>query len=722
MRNLLGRLNARSPEELSRIAIAWRVPVSGGDKLGQVAQLYRSLADPRAARDLWSRLPDEERTLIRLLAVGDDAARPLAELAEALGLSALDVREIATRLYHKGIIVREGDDDPLPVGEAPRLFLPRELALLFRRIQEEISLGDLSEEPLQTLLARRDDREIEEAAEHWGIRVIPGLRPRGELILQILQNIGDPQRLSNIQTHLKRDAAQIWQRLRDAGDGKPVPTSEAASAAGLNSDEPRQVQRFRQALAELEAMLLVWHTYKADGSRWLFVPQEISSPRAHSVEEKPKPKPVESVSTQTSNFSPYAVAWDLLTLLRALSPPQDQRILDFDEAPPRWLQWLNQMLWNRGADTPPSGYLEFLVDLARVEGVLTGGDPAVDEPFQVSPVVRTWRDRSFPEQTSRLRSTWLSSSAWIEGSSRDDVEVWGADWPGFRFKLLAHLAVLERSATYELEEVATWLAERDPNMLGATSQVATARNLDLATGEEANRRAEIAEVATVALATAFAWFGLVELIRIPRKPLLVRLTPAGAALAHTEPAPEEPAGAGPAIRVEPNGEIHLVQPSPLRVWSVSAFSDLVELGSESRYQVTERSITRALRAGFEIRHVEAFLSNQSGSAIPGVLLDSIRGWSQSVRRVRLSRMVRLVPDDAGQLVELRDAFEKSGLVVTVANDALLVEIEDVAELTRAESAVLKLLREMGFTPRGLAVGTTMSVARKKHTDLRSQQR
>ena len=82
--------------------------------------------------------------------------------------------------------------------------------------------------------------------------------------------------------------------------------------------------------------------------------------------------------------------------------------------PPPWLRRLNEGLWNRGTDAPPVGYLDFLVDLARVEGVLTGGDAAVEEPFQVSPTVRSWRDRSFPEQTERLRATWLGSSTWID--------------------------------------------------------------------------------------------------------------------------------------------------------------------------------------------------------------------------------------------------------------------------------------------------------------------
>src|SRR5215211_5648958 len=215
MRNLLGRLNARSPEELSRIAKAWRVPVSGGDKLGQVAQLYRAMSDPRTARDMWERLPADERTLIGQLALGDETSRSISQLAQSIGCAEAEVRQTAARLYHKGMIAREGDDEPLPVGEAPRLFLPRELADRFQRVQDEIEAGDISSTPLRTLVSLLDEREVEEAAETWGVRVIPGLRTRDELLRHLLQNVGEPQRLAAVERTLKRDATRVWDVVRD---------------------------------------------------------------------------------------------------------------------------------------------------------------------------------------------------------------------------------------------------------------------------------------------------------------------------------------------------------------------------------------------------------------------------------------------------------------------------------------------------------------------------
>lgn len=723
MRNLLGRLHARSPEELGRIAAAWQVPVSGGDKLGQVSQLYRAMSDPRAARDMWERLPADERALIAQLALGEETARSLGELATAMDRSEAEIRQTATRLYHKGIIAREGDDDPLPVGEAPRLFLPRELADKFQRVQDEIDAGDVSGTPLRTLMSLLDEREVEVAAETWGVRVIPGIRTRDELTRQLLQHVGEASRLAAVERSLKRDAARVWEAARNAPHGRPVALGEAMTAAGLNADDARQAHRARQALTELEEALLVWHTYREDGSRWLFVPAEIRSPRIAPATESPAPEKADPPAELPNPSHPHAVAWDLLSLLRALSPPQDQRIFELSDAPRGWLRRLAAGLWNREAETPPPGYLEFLVDLARVEGLLSGGDPAVEEPFEVTPKVRAWRDRSFPEQTELLRAAWLGSTTWIEGEGRDDVDVWGADWPGFRFKLLAHLSRLEPGAFYQLDAVASWLAERDPEMPGSTFEVATARSTEVVFDEAASRRAAVAEVVRATLESAFRWFGLTEVVRVPRKPRLLRVTDSGAALARGKPAPDEPVReTAPFLSVEADGRVRLRAPTPLRVWSLTAFAELQDLGDPATYRITERSIARALRAGFEIRHVDRFLANQSGAPLPAELAERIAGWSTGVRRVRMTRMLRLQPDDPALLAELRSLAQAAGGQAVELDGALFVQVEDGAELTPVEAGLMTRLREAGFSPQGLAQPRPATAARPRPSEQRGRGR
>ncbi|MEA2582600.1 MAG: hypothetical protein QOF33_685 [Thermomicrobiales bacterium] len=700
MRNLLGRLNARTTEELTRIAAAWQVPLPSGDRPGMVSRLYRALADPRTVRDCWDRLPEDEQAMVRLLAVSEGTALTLPDLAGHLDVPEELARQTAARLYHKAIVAREGDDEPLPVGVLPRLFLPRELTLLFRRVQDEIDAGDIAQTPLRALLALLDDRELEEAAETWGVRVIAGLRGRDDLTRQILQQVGDAARVAAVAAKRRRDAALIWRRLQDAPDGAPVALAEAAEAAGLATGDPRQAQRLRAALAELERSLLVWHTYRSDGSRWLFIPAEIRAPRPQVLGDLPALTPALLPPTDELPWRPtYALAWDLLTLLRELTIPGAPRVHDAADLPRSWRRRLNRDLWHRGAEVPPVGYVEFLAALAEAEGLLLGGDEAGQEPLTVGPAIRLWRDRSFGDQMARLQWWWLARPTWIEGSAREDVDVWGAEWVPFRRKLLVHLASLADDTWYGREELAGWLAARDPEMLGATFTVATARHVGPAEdGDTGRRRAAIAEVTTVTLETAFRWFGFVEVAESGRKGPLVRLTPAGRAAASAQPLPsvEAPIDGAP-LTVASSGLIELRDPSPLRVWSLSAFADIERLDRVSTYRLREDSVARALSAGFEARQVLAFLTAQSSAPVPSELEQRLQEWARGFRRVRLRRAVMVAPDDLALLGELREAVEKQGLQARPVGDALLVMLPSSGDEER-DTTLPASLRDAGYTP------------------------
>lgn len=673
------------------------MPLTGADRLGHVSRLYRALTDPRTVRDCWDRLPEDERAMVRLLAVSEETALTLPELATHLGISEAEARQIAVRLYHKAIIAREGDDEPLPVGVLPRLFLPRELTSLFRRVQDEIEAGDVSGTPLRALLALLDDAEIEEAAETWGVRIIPGLRGRDELTNLILNHVRDAGHLNNVVRKLKRDAASIWQCVRAEPTAAPVPLAEAAAAAGLSPDDPRHAQRLRDALAELETALLVWHTYRPDGSRWLFIPEEIRAPRPAATDGPPAPEPLAEPPAELPAWRhPHALAWDLLTVLRALTAPDAPAVADLDELPRSWLRRLNRDLWNRGPDLPPTGYISFLVTLADAEGLI---ELEPGEPVALTSAIRAWRDRSFADQTARLLGWWLGLADWVEGRPREEIEVWGAEWAPFRRRLLAHLTGLADDAWYPIEAVATWLAARDPELLGSTLTVATARS-PAETDEAARRRAAIAEVVSVTLETAVSWFGLIELTGTGRQPRAMRLTPAGHAVAMAEPLPVDQSPAGPPLRVLPTLEIEVLDPSPLRVWSLSAFADLARLGEVSTYRLSQESLIRALAAGFEVRHVLSFLTNQAGASLPAGVEQQVQAWAQGYRRVRLTRTIVATPDDPGAAQEIREAARAAGFAARVEGQSVMIE---PSEPGATEAALEAALRERGLAPQWSAL-------------------
>ncbi|MBA2519413.1 MAG: hypothetical protein H0V24_07090, partial [Chloroflexia bacterium] len=620
MRNLLGRLHARDDAELTRIAAFWRAPLASGNRHLAVGALYRLMTDIRTVRATWERLNPAQQEMVRLLALAEDgrAAPTLVTLAGWLELPEAAAREVAVQLYRAGLLAREGDDQPLPVGTEPKLFLPRELALLVRRLLDDVDAGDLSAVPLTALLERLDDAEIEVAATCWGLKVVPSTRNRDDLGRRLLRQIGTPGGVDQVVSKLSADAARAWRAVREGDDGRPVRLDDVAAAIGLDADEARTFQRWRTALDELESALLVWHTYDAGGARWLFIPAEIRLPALPVPLTLPPLQPVLPATEATPWRHPDAFAWDFLTLLRELSDPGLPPWPATGEQPRSRLRRLNSRFWFRGRELPDPGYVDCLLALAIAEGLVRVDEEAETE-LQVTSAVRGWRERSFPAQTERLRWWWMASAEWIEGRTGGEVEVWGADWPSARRNLLAALidpAVgLEPDTWYTLDSVAARIAAYLPGLLGTSFTAATAR-VAPGNGEEASTRlATIAEVIGIELVTMFAWLGLVEPRTEPGLPRSIRVTPAAA---RRGPAAETTASESgpPPVVVSPTGAIEIHDSTPLRVWSVSAFADLELLGASSVYRLSAGSIQRALAAGFDLGQVTAFLTRQSGSRLP----------------------------------------------------------------------------------------------------------
>src|SRR5690606_38960881 len=137
------------------------------------------------------------------------------------------------QLFHWGILAREGDEQELPVGATPKLFIPRELGLDFRRVLDEIESGDQSTLPLRTLLELRDDPDIEESAQRWGIRVIPGLRRRHDLVAAMLRQVNSTRRIDTVIEDLGPAATSLWTVVRGEAEIGPVRLTEAIEGAGL---------------------------------------------------------------------------------------------------------------------------------------------------------------------------------------------------------------------------------------------------------------------------------------------------------------------------------------------------------------------------------------------------------------------------------------------------------------------------------------------------------
>ncbi len=707
MRNLLGRLHARRQPELLRIADAWGVPLHGESKGEIIGTLYRAMTDPRAVRDIWNQLSADERAMATALADAPDtiAAPTINELAARLSVDDDDARQTALALYHAGILAREGDDDPLPVGAAPRLLMPREVSLNVRRIQDELEAGDLSQTPLRVLVELLDDGELEAAARTWGMRLLPGVSRREDLTNRLLRQVNDGRRLERVAKALGRDAAAIWKVVQAASDVVPLPA--AAAAAGLAGGDKGTVARLRAALAELEGALLVWHTFRADGTRWLFVPLEIRYPGEAAPATAPplEPAPV-GVSDVPVWRHPDAFAWDLLTLLRMVTSaaaPAWSAV----EPPPRWLKRIvAPRFWFGHREDVPTGYLELMQAVGLAEGVLALDEDAKPPRIVPSPRARDWRRRTFPELSASLRERWLRLPRWIEGEPAGIVEVWGADWRGMRPRLLAALADAEIGATADdwvtLESLSARIAARFPALLGPSFTAATARLAgEAGAGADVDeaRAAALGDIIALELAGPFAWFGLTQVVERVGHSRAVRLTPAGEALARRTPWPAATEASAPRapLLIEPSGEIALHAPSPERVWALSAFAEQVSLGATSYYRLTSSSVAAAFAAGVEQRQIVEFLERGSRLPLPHELDAKLEEWARARRQADLRRAVVVTVDRAPERTALLANLQESGWHAELLGEHDLLVLLSPGE--RTEEMLVTTLRDAGHVPR-----------------------
>ncbi len=689
------------------------MPLYVESKSEVVGALYRAMTDPRAMRDIWERLDPAERAMLTgLTDPSDEAPAPTVdELAARLGVAATEARETAVGLYRAGILFREGDDEPLPIGAVPRLLLPRELALQIRRIQDELAAGNLAQSPLRVLLELLDDAELEAAAKIWGLRTVPGVARRRDLAVRLLRLINDPARVKRVVRGRGRDAAAIW-KIVSAAPG-PVPLADLAASAGLAGSDT--VARLRAALAELEGALLVWHAYRSDGTRWLFVPPEIRSPGEREGATLPELVTIEPEPELVPPWRhPDSVAWDLLTLLRIVSNPQTP-IWEAGETPPRWLlRAVAPRLWFGGRDGPPVGYLELLQALALAEGVLAIDEDARPRRIVAGPHARAWRGIGFATQTKRLRDRWLRLPRWIEGEAADVVDIWGADWRGMRPRLLTALAdpdigvIPPRWVT--LESLALRLAARYPRLLGPSFTAATARlggEAGAGVDEDEARAAALSDVIALELGGPFVWFALAETVDRPGQARVIRLTPHGVALAKREPEPVEDDAGGllPPLAVDPSGEITLQLPSPDRVWALTAFAELVDLGRQSHYRLTPGSLGTALAAGVELEQIVRYLERGSRQPLAKDLAANLTTWARGFHRVEMRRAVILRPDNTAERPALIQALAEAGWMAEPLGElAVLVALAlDVGDAGQGEEALIGTLRAAGHAPRWATV-------------------
>jgi hypothetical protein len=698
MRNLLGRLHERSPSSLAGIARAWGVELRGRDVHQDVGQLFRVMTDPWSFSIAVERLdPAPRRLLFRLAEIRQTQTGH--EIAAALEVDFDAVRDSLRTLYRAGFVYDEqsemGVDDR---GEA-RLLVPRELVALSSRLEEERTQPDPDACTLPELLERLDDPDLAEIASAHGYTVVPTVALRADLIEYIRPRLSDPDRLSRARQALTGATARLSEWLETVGRSYP---ESARSSLELSHDD------LRGAIWDLAALGLIWRGYDDSGKLEIVFPSVIREPEP--VPKTPAPSLVEIPETEIDSpewIFPYAICWDLLTVLRESQIGQTQALARMLRDGGHGLSAaatdrLAPMLWLASTDgdhggTIPTGYLWFLSALATSEHLIDDQDPP-----GMTDHVRPWTRHDFPTQHRRLVGHWQRWTHWYEARGRDSVDVWGARWADFRAALSADLARLDLDHWYTVASFAERFAAEQGDALGTQFSAALNReHVDESLG--ARRRDVVRFVTEMTMLTAGVWLGLIEISRSRRRGYVFRLTRVGQWVLNDPEQNESPEidafGEHP-VAVQANYEIFLTGPQPRLIWAISGFADLLELDRVTRFRVTESSIHRAIDAGASVEQLLKALVRYSGNPVPENVAADMQEWAETYRRARISRGLMVQLSHAGELERLSDALSAQGLTVEPAsNDRLFVRVIS-ADRDEATARVLRtVLSDLGIAAR-----------------------
>lgn len=642
------------------------MPLAGRDRLAQVSQIYRTMTRLPMVRAKWDVLDATQQSLVRALVNAGDRGRTVDQLSDDIGLPPEETRAICGDLYEQGLIAYEGTASTLPIGESPRLFVPTELAGAIRTADRETALGDVSGRSLVELIQDRDDRDLFDAAAHWGIDVITGVTTRDQIVAALLRTIAAGSARHAQIDKLGHEVRVLWDKIRATEPGTPIPVDQLV---GAGSD--RTLYGRRNAINELEDRLLIWPTVLDGGVRAMFVPAEIAQAATTVDREVVRPKPVSVVGSEPP-FRPVApLAWDLLVVLQRMFGPLAPANLDPLVVPRPFALELNRFFWNRGPEQPPASYLELLIDLAINLGLVREPEDGATQ-FERTQAIRDWRLKSWLEQNARIRSVWMSAGFWIEGQGRTDVEPWNVDWRGFRVKLLGHLAALDRDKWFRLSEVARWISDYDPAILGPDATVALAQS-PVDTGRTAHQHG-VEYLVTTVIRTMLVWIGYVRMHEPGRGEHLIAISDEVRRITRAEATDVIPAPPAPEIAVADDLTIHMTNPEPIHIWSVIAFAVTRTLGRESVFEITAESVRDAHAAGFQATHIVQFFERIPGATRPPDMAERLQKLAERAEGFELS--TALVVDAPTETIaqSARGLLENDGYVIGQVGRRLYVSV------------------------------------------------
>ncbi len=672
-RSLLTLLMDASPADIRAAADAWTVALTKRTHTDNVALLYQAMTDRWTLEEMLGGLPPQAREIAGALALGPAEGLAREELMTRLQLDPLDLNASLALLRQAAIVYRQSTG---------ALSLPRELATVIARAVRDRQRGDFAAPTINQLLESLDADLLLDAARRWHVADTPAsLRPgdRERLLHALQARVRTPRALADVEAALSPGARRVVAALRE--ETSPLSLGEAATLAGTETPAAR-----RALLAELTASLLACHGWSW-GERMLAMPVEFRAPVMTQI---PLP-PLHAVSAEPLHGwrHPFALAWDMLTLLRLIEhqaarwPSGGIAALADDH---QLTERVAHHFW-AALDTavPPSAALAFLAALGRARGLVTERDDDGRRMLAINDPV-AWAKLGFGAQTRDLFTTWRGMAGWPEGQGTA-MQLWGVEWPLFRGRLLDALTQCQPGHWYLLDQLLARLVQVRPSPLGEEFTAASG------VGQTPpDRDALVRDCIEATLRSALTWFGVITWGSTAMGEA-IQITDTGWWLLGRGPEPALPPFGATPLAIQPDLTVLVLHGEPAHLWPLLALADAETLDRVSIYRMTAMSLRRALRRGLAFDHVVRFLESRTGGPLADVTRATLDEWMRAVRRVLLERVVMLAADEHDILDE--------AIALARAHGAHVQLLPDGRALIRAadgDDALAAWLKEADVTP------------------------
>ncbi len=672
-RSLLTLLMDASPADIRAAAEAWEIPLTKRTHTDNVALLYQAMTDRWTLEEMLDRLPAQTRDIAGTLALGPEEGLAREELMTRLPLDPLDLNMSLAALRQAAIVHRQSTG---------ALSLPRELATVIARAVRDRQRGDFAAPTIAQLLESLDADVLLDAARRWRVADTPtSLRPgdRERLLHALHTRVRTPRALMEVEAALSPGARRVVAALRE--ETSPLPLGEAAALAGAETPSTR-----RALFVELTASLLACHGWSW-GERMLAMPLEF---RAPAMTQMPLP-PLNAVSAEPLHGwrHPFALAWDLLTLLRLIEhqaarwPSGGIAALADDH---QFTERVAHHFW-AALDTtiPPSAALAFLAALGRARGLVTERDDEGRHMLSINDPV-PWVKLGFGAQTRELFTAWRGMAGWLEGQGTA-MQLWGVEWPTFRRRLLDALTECQPGHWYLLESLLARLVQVRPSLLSEEFTAASA------VGQAPpDRDALVRGCIEATLRTALSWFGVVAWGRTAMGEA-VQVTDVGWWLLGRGAEPAIPPFGATPLALQPDLTVLVLHAEPAHLWPLLALADAETLDRVSIYRITSPSLRRALRRGLAFDQVVRFLESRTGGPLSDATHATLEEWMRAVRRVILERVVILTADAHDILDEAVALARARGASVQILPDG-----RALVSLAEGDDTLATWLKDAEITP------------------------